>query len=346
MEENVKNLTLVIVLSLFTIGCFSSRTKDQIDNSTDTGIKSLSTERTAVRVDERGGIVELEYVTLEIPEGAIGDEVKISISVVDSPVPIPDKYVQVSDVYQCEPNGMRFNKPIVLEISFDDMSDKPYLLLRLEDERDPDWEVVDSINSNRASARLEIDSFGFFVVVYEVQKAGSKEDAGIQDDPIKDSDVVVILDSGIVDGASVRTVSTGDVQKGEKCSFPVVMTGVMMSGTCVSGGTDAVCPGGIAPMSDCASGLVCCIGTDQCDRFAISFEESEFISSISCVPEDSCPLLSFGGAQFDLSIETGCPSGQVCCPRVSDGGIAFPEGGIPTLEGGVGIPDVDASREW
>ncbi|MBN1652559.1 MAG: hypothetical protein JXA30_02165 [Deltaproteobacteria bacterium] len=137
-----------------------------------------------------------------------------------------------------------------------------------------------------------------------------------------------------VDGAIMGPASTGNVQEGETCSAMISsMTATTMKGECKPSGT--TCPGGSAGSSDCAPGLVCCVGTDQCEALGASVSSMGFIEGLSCVPAGDCPPMNMMGMSIPIALQLGCPSGQACCPKFPEGGFQFPEGGFPFLEGGM-----------
>ncbi len=162
-----------------------------------------------------------------------------------------------------------------------------------------------------------------------------------------------------VDGSPVGPASTGTVQENGTCVMTDMMSrfaSTTMSGTCRPSGTD--CPGGQAGSSDCASGLVCCIGEDQCDAVAPDILAMGMVESVSCVSTGTCPSSTLLIISRPLEMP-GCPAGQSCCITLPDGGFSLEagigaildsgifEGGFPGFEGGFpgfegGIPGRDA----
>jgi hypothetical protein len=158
------------------------------------------------------------------------------------------------------------------------------------------------------------------------------------------------IDSGTLDGA---TISTGTVQEDEVCALSFGGMGMgmgmgggqttsLMSGKCIKTEDSDSCAGGVAPSSDCASGLSCCVNTDACESLSSTIQNgggAQFGISLKCVTSGSCPAFSFGGGMmggggFTPEYAMGCPKGQSCCMSFPDGGIQFPEGGFQFPEGG------------
>jgi hypothetical protein len=107
-EEMMRSLLSVIFVFLFVAGC-----GDDDDKSTngetdagersdeDSGSSSKISKNTKKTVGDKGGELKLEEMKVEIPEGALREDIEIGIKVVEPPVPFPDDYVQISDVYEC-----------------------------------------------------------------------------------------------------------------------------------------------------------------------------------------------------------------------------------------------------
>lgn len=65
--------------------------------------------------------------------------------------------------------------------------------------------------------------------------------------------------------------------------------------------------------ANCGDGLVCCLGTDQCDGFRKEFASQPgldfLVSSVTCVEPGQCEGVISG------EVALGCPGGQSCCVR-------------------------------
>lgn len=166
--------------------------------------------------------------------------------------------------------------------------------------------------------------------------------------------------SGTMTDASVDGAisSGGTVPENGTCTGTDMGSRMMpaqMTGVCQASGTN--CPGGSPQSSDCADGLVCCIGEDQCDAVASTVMGTGFVESMSCVSEGTCPASAIVVATRPLEYP-GCPAGQSCCITLPEGGFSLEggltgllegglanllEGGIPGLEGGVTRQDSGSS---
>jgi len=172
---------------------------------------------------------------------------------------------------------------------------------------------------------------------------------------------------GIDAGDSNKTVEkdgicslTGDLSSMQALGIDfgsTAMTGICQdpSDPCEGGTAEGVnimgMTGTIDPEGNCVTGLVCCIGKDQCDSVKASITQGveaimqnsspfdpsmtlgDFIESIFGTPftmEMGCSSSCSGM----MSIAMGCPSGETCCVETpfdtmfGDGGFQFPDGGI------------------
>lgn len=177
---------LMFIVFLSVVGCYDHSKRDKDGDSSDGGERAFNDagagsrveNQTSVAADEAGGTVELDEVNLSIPEGALDEEIKIGIRVVEPPVPFPDEFEQASDVYELTPRGLEFEEPVKIEVDFREESDRSYVLLWLDDEEDESWEVVDSARIRNNFAEFEVKKVGFFVVAYLVETDGYEPYAG------------------------------------------------------------------------------------------------------------------------------------------------------------------------
>jgi hypothetical protein len=172
------------------------------------------------------------------------------------------------------------------------------------------------------------------------------------------------MDAGQVDGG--KPLPT-DVAEGGECTLVSML--FTAKGTC-SSSTD--CEGGLPTQFDvsglginpevagvlttpendqanCASGLTCCVNTDQCNAIGESLAANMMVKEvlgdsisnlkIECVAEGSCEAIaednSFG------EIPTGCVTGQTCCVNVPPITLPELEGGTPT-DAGASTGDANA----
>jgi hypothetical protein len=102
----VKRFLSILVLSLSLVACGSDDNSNK-KGGADSGTGAAIGRHTTVTVGEKGTTLQLGEMKLAVPEGALAKDVAITIKVVAPPVPIPDGYVQASDVYECTPPRSR-----------------------------------------------------------------------------------------------------------------------------------------------------------------------------------------------------------------------------------------------
>jgi cysteine-rich repeat protein len=206
--------TILLTVLMFGVGCETAEDSDDLaddagNDASDAQSRYVLDTHTVSTMDKAGGEMQLGEMTIRIPEGALDDKVELGIKVVELPVPIPDAYVQASDAYECTPHGIAFAKPLQMDIGYESVSQRPHHVLRLDDRKDNSWEVVEFTDIKAGVASWEVTGFSFFVVVYEVERALSKPDAGTEPD----------FDSGAADTDSSIDSSCGNgiVESAEEC---------------------------------------------------------------------------------------------------------------------------------
>ena len=157
--------------------------------------------------------------------------------------------------------------------------------------------------------------------------------------------------AGTAGAAGTQAVAEGGVCTAT-AAMVITATGVCQkpTATCEGGTPDRfdiseIDPSGMSGLmtpptaqGDCATGLVCCLGTDQCEAVGAQMIGMAgilgvTINSISCATPAACT-----GENYEY-LELGCPAGNVCCADIAsitvpDGGLPIPDGGLPTPDGG------------
>lgn len=127
------------------------------------GVDSVETT-----IDENGGKALTEHGGLSVPEGALEDEVTISIAETSSSAlmaPLPSVMHPVTPPMAFTPHGTQFLKPVQLSLFFDQSrATSDMFVLRLDNEHDTEWEVVDAQIQNGA-ANLYTTHFSIYGVV-------------------------------------------------------------------------------------------------------------------------------------------------------------------------------------
>ena len=129
------------------------------------GSEDGSSSAPTVQIGPSGGRVEVTGATVTIPAGAVDSPVEVGVTRVDpgSLTAIPDGFELVSPIYGLLPIGLSLSTPAIVVLAYD--SDSPNLaVLRVDDESDQSWEVVDGVVFD-GQATLSVDRLSFFAVV-------------------------------------------------------------------------------------------------------------------------------------------------------------------------------------
>jgi len=166
------------------------------------------------------------------------------------------------------------------------------------------------------------------------------------------------IDAGPIDGGQPLPEN---VAEGGECTHDLGL--FKATGTCSS---SADCPGGLPTQFDlsgisevvntlltippndqinCASGLTCCINTNQCQAVSESLAGNDILQemlsgvpgklSIECVASGSCTAASSDNDFGELT--TGCEEGQSCCVNIPI--FTSAEGGIVPTDASAGAED-------
>ena len=124
------------------------------------GIPRVSVKQT---IDEAGGRVEAVGATVIVPAGALASAVEIAVGPTDGPVTaVPPEFDSAGDATSFTPHGTTFTVPVTLELAF---SGDAGIVLRLADESDGTWEVVEGARFEDGVAIIEVSSFSVYVPV-------------------------------------------------------------------------------------------------------------------------------------------------------------------------------------
>jgi hypothetical protein len=124
-----------------------------------------------------GGTVTQGNASVEIPEGALSEPIKIAVAASDVNVAPPDGYVLAGPPFAFTPHGTRFDAPVTLTLPYTSSS-AALAVLRLDDEDDTSWEVVDGGTFAKGSATLDVTSFSIYAVAEESAEPAGMGGAG------------------------------------------------------------------------------------------------------------------------------------------------------------------------
>ena len=117
-------------------------------------------------VDEKGGVVKKEGVSIDIPEGALSGPVDVEISKRESSglpaatAPGIRGTAELSaDIFAFTPHGTIFAKPVTVQIPH---TGNGNVVLRLDDEKDTTWELVPKTTFASGVVRFEVTRFSIY----------------------------------------------------------------------------------------------------------------------------------------------------------------------------------------
>lgn len=126
----------------------------------------------ATKIGKDGGTVTAGKASVVVPEGALSSPVAIAVALSEVEVPAPSGYSLVGTPIAFTPHGTTFKKPVTLTLPYSSASDK-LALLRLDDEDDESWELVDGGSYAKGLATVEVESFSIYAVAAEDVTDGS-----------------------------------------------------------------------------------------------------------------------------------------------------------------------------
>jgi hypothetical protein len=126
----------------------------------------------APKIGTRGGTVTKGKASVVIPEGALSAAVAIAVAPSDVSVAAPDGYSLVGTPIAFTPHGTTFKAAVTLTLPYSSSSDK-LAVLRLDDEDDTSWELVDGGSYANGLAKVEVTTFSIYAVGAEAAADGS-----------------------------------------------------------------------------------------------------------------------------------------------------------------------------
>jgi hypothetical protein len=133
-------------------------------------------------IDSDGGTVSQGDASVEVPAGALESPTKIVVAESDVDVAPPDGYVLAGPAIAFTPHGLSFEEPVTLTLPYSSSADL-LAVLRLDDEEDTSWEVVDGGSFTDGSATLEVSSFSIYAVAEESAEPAGMGGAGGTGEP-------------------------------------------------------------------------------------------------------------------------------------------------------------------
>ena len=126
--------------------------------SDDSGLTSDAT-----KIGNDGGAVKGDDASVDVPAGALSEATKIGVAVSDVDVAPPEGYALVGTPIAFTPHGLSFDVPVTLTLPYSSSSNT-LAVLRLEDEQDTTWDVVEGGTFADGSATVDVSTFSIYAV--------------------------------------------------------------------------------------------------------------------------------------------------------------------------------------
>src|SRR5688572_21140848 len=118
------------------------------------------------QIGSEGGTVSAGEASVEVPEGALTAPTEITVATVEVELDAPEGYALVGPAIAFTPHGLTFEEPVTLTLPYSSSADA-LAVLRLDDEDDDSWEVVEGGTFDDGAATLEVNHFSIYAVAEE-----------------------------------------------------------------------------------------------------------------------------------------------------------------------------------
>lgn len=119
-----------------------------------------------------GGVLELNGEgKVEIPLGALEENVEITIREVKNPPPMPDNLVASGKAFAFEPHGLVFSREVKVTIPFTG-SENEVRPMKLLDDDDVDWRTVVGADKNNGKLEIATGSFSIYQAARPNRESG------------------------------------------------------------------------------------------------------------------------------------------------------------------------------
>lgn len=132
------------------------------------------------KIDSNGGTVSAGQASVAVPAGALPSATEITVAQSAVDVSPPDGYVMAGPPIAFTPHGLSFSAPVTLTLPYTPPSaDEQLAILRLDNEDDTSWEVVEGGAFADGSAAVEVSGFSIYAVAAAQSSAGTGGSSGV-----------------------------------------------------------------------------------------------------------------------------------------------------------------------
>lgn len=122
-------------------------------------------------IDEEGGTIETASADLDFPAGALGQGVEVTIASLDpaatAELPVTSGEIELAAApVAFLPHGLTFDEPVAVSLTYDAnvAGSVDLVVMKLDDEEDTTWEVVQGATFEGGRAHFSITSFSVYAV--------------------------------------------------------------------------------------------------------------------------------------------------------------------------------------
>lgn len=113
----------------------------------------------SAKIGPAGGTVQTTNASVVIPASALASEVTISVAPTSTFQPAPQGEVVASEVFAFLPHGTTFASPVTIEFA---VAAEAAFVMRLDDEQDTAWELVEGATIEGGKARIQTTRFSLY----------------------------------------------------------------------------------------------------------------------------------------------------------------------------------------
>ena len=131
-------------------------------------IRADATEKTALEVNKMGN--SLNGLKIEVPKGALSEDMSFTIGIAENPPQLPDGYVLADDlnvILVLGPSGIQFNKTIKIEVPYYKRDGSNYVTILEKDTAGGSWETMPIKAVTDYHITFETDHFSMFAIAEE-----------------------------------------------------------------------------------------------------------------------------------------------------------------------------------
>ncbi|MEW5848640.1 MAG: hypothetical protein AB2A00_07485 [Myxococcota bacterium] len=284
------------VVAALILGASCAQTGDSQEEKQDSGTPTS----TKANVGSQGGSVSHGGASVEVPPGALGTDVEVTVAEVPFPAAaLPADMTTTGSAFAFTPHGTTFTSPVTLELPHDGTADA---VLRLDDENDSTWEIVDGATFANGVATVQTTRFSVYVTVSSCSRLCAHG-----------ATVCGAAGSAVTQGTCVSSCTSQAAQPNAACGSE--RQALYNCFTATTNAAEFACSTTLLPnATTCAAEratLQACADPCPCFNTALlqqSYDEARAASTLPGVGPRSTPPSEFGGCAYSPGGTFGDPN--------------------------------------